>query len=280
MRTVKTLLVLFVLGMGLLGFGLYPKADPVEYVKLCSLYGLGFFYIPGTDVCINPTTGDTREQTPGGTWRTRLPYADGKWVTDPDRECDPGRLVRVGSFRSTDFTVNAYCKLQTAPFRLRLEHGEFLTKIIMGGGFYDQRIPYRSGVNSSFTNQVVGLCVRSIDPDVIENYGDGPFNPPYGNGGLPLGCVANSRIVGMPASYSISAQGAYPQIDNGFTDNTQTAAAGPYVYGDQLVVTTDAGPGGAYLLTYPDTINNIHVPLAGTLSVSVCVEQGDMRFGH
>src|ERR1043166_9237327 len=28
------------------------KAKPVEYVKLCSLYGQGFFYIPGTDTCI------------------------------------------------------------------------------------------------------------------------------------------------------------------------------------------------------------------------------------
>jgi len=28
------------------------KAKPVEYVKVCSLYGAGFFYIPGTDSCI------------------------------------------------------------------------------------------------------------------------------------------------------------------------------------------------------------------------------------
>jgi hypothetical protein len=28
------------------------KAKPVEYVKICSLYGVGFYYIPGTDVCL------------------------------------------------------------------------------------------------------------------------------------------------------------------------------------------------------------------------------------
>ena len=28
-------------------------AAPVEYVKICSLYGAGFFYIPGTDTCLN-----------------------------------------------------------------------------------------------------------------------------------------------------------------------------------------------------------------------------------
>ena len=29
------------------------KAKPVEYVRICSLYGAGFFYIPGTDTCTN-----------------------------------------------------------------------------------------------------------------------------------------------------------------------------------------------------------------------------------
>jgi hypothetical protein len=28
------------------------KAKPIEYVKVCSLYGAGFWYIPGTDTCI------------------------------------------------------------------------------------------------------------------------------------------------------------------------------------------------------------------------------------
>src|SRR5258705_10931914 len=28
------------------------KAKAVEYVRICSLYGGGFFYIPGTDTCI------------------------------------------------------------------------------------------------------------------------------------------------------------------------------------------------------------------------------------
>jgi hypothetical protein len=28
------------------------KAKPVEYVKVCSLYGAGFYYIPGTDTCL------------------------------------------------------------------------------------------------------------------------------------------------------------------------------------------------------------------------------------
>jgi hypothetical protein len=56
MKMVKSL----VLGSaaGLLAMGgaqaadLPVKAKAVEYVKVCSLYGAGFFYIPGTDTCI------------------------------------------------------------------------------------------------------------------------------------------------------------------------------------------------------------------------------------
>lgn len=28
------------------------KAKPIQYVKVCSLYGAGFYYIPGTDICL------------------------------------------------------------------------------------------------------------------------------------------------------------------------------------------------------------------------------------
>src|SRR3954465_9024923 len=34
------------------GADLPVKAKAVEYVKVCSLYGAGFYYIPGTDTCI------------------------------------------------------------------------------------------------------------------------------------------------------------------------------------------------------------------------------------
>ena len=38
------------------------KAKPVEYVKICSLYGAGFYYIPGTDTCLK-VGGYIRVQT-------------------------------------------------------------------------------------------------------------------------------------------------------------------------------------------------------------------------
>lgn len=42
-------------------------APRLEYVTICSLYGAGWYYIPGSDICIFPTTGETRKQTQNGT---------------------------------------------------------------------------------------------------------------------------------------------------------------------------------------------------------------------
>jgi hypothetical protein len=55
----------------LAAFTLAPTANaaPVEYVRVCSLYGAGFFYIPGTDTCLNPNNGEVRTQTAYGTFR-------------------------------------------------------------------------------------------------------------------------------------------------------------------------------------------------------------------
>jgi Porin subfamily len=56
MKMVKSLMLGsaagFVAMSGAQAADLPVKAKPVEYVRICSLYGAGFFYIPGTDTCI------------------------------------------------------------------------------------------------------------------------------------------------------------------------------------------------------------------------------------
>ncbi|VIO69134.1 Porin Omp2b [Bradyrhizobium ivorense] len=55
MRLTKTLVLGFaamLLGGGAQAADLPVKAKAIEYVKICSLYGAGFYYIPGTDTCI------------------------------------------------------------------------------------------------------------------------------------------------------------------------------------------------------------------------------------
>lgn len=239
----------------------------IEYVKVCSLYGVNFNYVPGTDICHDATTGDSRQVTESGVWRSLLPYPEGKWTTTPAQECLPGRIVTLGTFSTSDFSLNPWGRMQTQAVPVPVQRGEFVSKVIMSGGFSDPRLPRRQG-----SNALDGLCVRSVDPGVMENYGGGTINPPFGNGMLPVGCVANSRILNMPAAYAISATSAYPNVDVFYIDGGQNTVSGPYTYGSKLVVTTDFGPFRA--LNYFDARVGSSRPLKGQVSVSVCVLPG------
>src|ERR1700754_1705674 len=56
MKMVKSLLLGSAAGLvavaGAQAADLPVKAKAVEYVKVCSIYGAGFYYIPGTDTCL------------------------------------------------------------------------------------------------------------------------------------------------------------------------------------------------------------------------------------
>jgi hypothetical protein len=56
MKMVKSLLLGSAAGLvavaGAQAADLPVKAKPVEYVKICSLYGDGFYYIPGSETCL------------------------------------------------------------------------------------------------------------------------------------------------------------------------------------------------------------------------------------
>ncbi len=258
-----------ILAAGLALFAAPTAHAAVEYVKVCSLYGAGFEYIPGTDVCLHVGTGDARQQTEGGTWRGRLPYPEGRWTTLPALECGFGRSVTLGTFDAGDFSANPWNRKQTQPVSVPTRPGEFISKVTMSGGFYDPRVPARIG-----TNGMDGLCVRSVDPGVRVPDGEGPpINPPFGNGMLPIACIANSRIAGMPAGYTVAAQSAYPSIMSGFVD-AEGNTFGPLNYGTRLAITTDFGSADFNQLQYNDAQAAMKRPLAGKVAVSVCLEQG------
>src|ERR1700688_596948 len=56
MKMVKSLLLGSAAGIvavaGAQAADLPVKAKPVEYVRVCSVYGAGFWYVPGTDTCL------------------------------------------------------------------------------------------------------------------------------------------------------------------------------------------------------------------------------------
>src|SRR5580693_7807754 len=70
MKMVKRLLLGSAAGLVAVSAGqaadLPVKAKPVEYVKVCSLYGAGFYYMPGTDICLKIGGYARAEMTYGG----------------------------------------------------------------------------------------------------------------------------------------------------------------------------------------------------------------------
>jgi len=113
MRMVKSLLLGSAAGLVAVTAGqaadLPVKAKPVEYVKICSLYGAGFYYMPGTDMCIkiggwvraelsgylngNSTTGlmvnDLNQRATNNVWTRERGY-----ITADVREMTPYGVAR------------------------------------------------------------------------------------------------------------------------------------------------------------------------------------------
>lgn len=86
-------------------------AEPVEYVRICDAYGAGFYYIPGTETCVNSSTGETRKMTEDGVVYGQTELADQVQQANegvalslalPNATVDPGKTfgaaVNVGAY--------------------------------------------------------------------------------------------------------------------------------------------------------------------------------------
>ena len=110
-------------------------AAPVEYVRVCDAYGVGFFYIPGTDTCVNSWTGETRTETEEGTWFAQTGRLAGSWVGIPKGDCMHGRVASIGTINAADLTINAHGRYESGSFPLTLQDNEFISKVMIRGGF-------------------------------------------------------------------------------------------------------------------------------------------------
>ena len=119
MKMVKSLLLGtaagFVAIAGAQAADLPVKAKPVQYVKICSLYGAGFYYIPGTDMCLKV----------GGWVRQQIGYGVNGNLTN-------GALVANLNTRATqDFAMRSRGYI-TADARNQTEYGTVRSYIAVG----------------------------------------------------------------------------------------------------------------------------------------------------
>ena len=129
MKMVKSLLLGSAAGLVAVTAGqaaeLPVKARPVQYVKICSLYGAGFYYMPGTDMCIK-IGGWMRAEITGGdvngsmTWgpfngnannRTTTNLIMRPAVTSPRMPASRRPMVwRVATSRSASIPTTRDCR--------------------------------------------------------------------------------------------------------------------------------------------------------------------------
>src|SRR5215831_11668796 len=87
------------------------KAKPVEYVKICTLYGEGFYYIPGTDICLK-IGGYVRADYGWNVTGARTPHYSGA-AGAQDRSVSPYSTRHRAHFNFDSRTQTAYGTLRT-----------------------------------------------------------------------------------------------------------------------------------------------------------------------
>ena len=125
MKMVKSLLLGTAAGLvavaGAQAADMPVKAKPVQYVKICSLYGDGFYYIPGTDTCLKL----------GGYLRVQLEYsAGGGGVPIGSGAAEAGQ-ARYARDVTNDFNFRTRAALSW-DVRQQTEYGTLRTYIRIG----------------------------------------------------------------------------------------------------------------------------------------------------
>ena len=102
MKMVKSLLLGSAAGLVAVSAGqaadLPVKAKPVEYVKVCSLYGAGFYYMPGTDICLK-IGGYVRAET---TWGSNGNFTQGPVQGDLNNRITSNFAMRARAYITAD----------------------------------------------------------------------------------------------------------------------------------------------------------------------------------
>jgi hypothetical protein len=121
MKMVKSLLLGTAAGLvamtGAQAADLPVKAKPVQYVKICSLYGAGFYYIPGTDMCLKI----------GGWVRAEYAYRGGNSMT----AANFGAGFQNNRQMTNDFVMRTRGYI-TADARNQSEYGTIRSYIAVG----------------------------------------------------------------------------------------------------------------------------------------------------
>jgi len=197
MKMVKSLLLGTAAGLvavaGAQAADMPVKAAPVQYVKICSLYGDGFYYIPGTDICLKI----------GGYVRGEYFYNYGSSGTNGPMAGASGMKDR---FDGHDFLMRtrAYAWFDS---RQQTEYGTLRSYLQIGVNYDSPNVTSTSfNANRAFI-QFAGFTVGTAQSfyDFYSSPASSFFGPPSsdtGDGGLKVFAYTAQYGNGFSATFS------------------------------------------------------------------------------
>jgi hypothetical protein len=159
------------------------KARPIEYVKVCSLYGAGFWYVPGTDTCIKigAYAKLQTEYNMASTGPFMLGAASGTGAAPTG-----GQNTRTGT---SPFTTNTRGIL-SFDMRTQTEYGT-LRSYIDGGGTVSSTDAWNSGANQGssvgFLNTRAFIQFAGVTAGRMRSFFDMYFQGTYAFAGQRFG---------------------------------------------------------------------------------------------
>ncbi len=173
MKMVKSLVLgsaagLLALSAGAQAADLPLKAKAVEYVKVCSLYGAGFYYIPGTDTCIKIGGYVFAETAIHSTAATMRPAWSGEWTRDSNDLLSRSRFgLQIDTRTATEYGVvrtyfnGTYTWTTNGSPRAGGELGVYHAFVQFAGFTFGKAVsvfspPWNGGPGSNITSYLVG----------------------------------------------------------------------------------------------------------------------------
>jgi hypothetical protein len=260
MKTIKGLILGSAAGIlavgGAQAADLPVKAKAVEYVKVCSLYGAGFYYVPGTDTCIKI----------GGAIRIDTSFNANAY----DTPFWQGGAGGSGAFTKDYFITRERINL-TTDTRTATEYGVVRTYANIQFDFSQNRESIAGGFTEvdyafiQFAGFTFGKAVSQFDPQWA-------LSKPYISSGFMAGSnnttgipqIAYTASFGNGVSGTISLENASPYRNAGLYNNTATLLA-PFgsntagAYGVSSNTFVGNSYGGNHI---PDVVGNLRLDQA------------------
>jgi hypothetical protein len=263
MKMVKSLLLGSAAGIvavaGAQAADLPVKAKPVEYVKICSLYGAGYYYMPGTDICLKL----------GGYVRYQLNVGAGNNISGGPQHGTGGRNNRIDE----NEVMQRVRALLTIDTRQQTAYGTLRSYLLLG---YSHDVP-TSGAAALYVSrgfiQIAGFTFGKatsffdIFPNASFAYNAGNnFSGDSGDGGVILMSYTAQFGNGFSGTIAIEQARRLPSV---------LAVGAPFTIGGNPTANNLGGAGG----TYPDIVGNLRLDQSwGTWIVAAAAH--DMSGGY